>query len=107
MTGYDAPRRGNLRVSTVTGGEEERTDGEQAEGGGLGDLVRQLERHAGIIGKSEKRRGTQSTAGKDRGDAAAGELFNRIVAAVCRVEIARAVKGKAFWTAQATIVVSE
>ena len=34
-------------------------------------------------------------AGKDRADAAGGELLNRVVGLVCHVEIARAVKGQA------------
>ena len=48
----------------------------------------------GLIGsKGEKIRETQSAAGKDRADAAGGELLDCIVAAVCRVEITRDVKG--------------
>src|SRR5947207_2514313 len=38
--------------------------------------------------------------GKERANAAGSELFDRAGLVVCRVEIARAVKGKANWYAQ-------
>ena len=53
---------------------------------GRGDLVRQPERHAGVIGEGEKRRAEHSAAGKDRADAAGGELLDRVVAEVRQVE---------------------
>ncbi len=59
----------------------------------LGDLVRQRERHVGIIGEGEKPWEAAHLVGgigKKRGRAAGGELLNRLVFEDRRVEIARA-----------------
>ena len=53
---------------------------------GRGDLVRQPEWHAGVIGEGQEEWVIQSVAGKDRADAARGELLDRVVAEVRHVE---------------------
>ena len=65
----------------------------------FGDMVRQLERHAGIIGKGEEVREFVAEA-RVRANAAGGELLN-ISIFICHVEIASAVDCYALGIAQA------